>query len=58
MGPIRPPSIRVRVRAMESAPRFQPNWVSNATAHSVMAWNMGTVAMVITKPVMPTMYQP
>ena len=58
MGPISPPSTRVRVRAIDKAPRFQPNWCSKATAHRVMAWNMGTVAKVITNPVMTTMYQP
>ena len=50
--------MRVRVRARESWPRGQPKWFSRATAHSVMAWNSGTVAIVITKPVAKTIYQP
>ena len=58
MGPMNPPSTRVKVRAKPNCVRFQPNSRSKATAQTLMAWNSGTVEMTITNPLIPTNHQP
>ena len=57
-GPMKPPSIRVKVKAKPNCVRFQPKSRCNATAQRLMAWNNGTVDRTITNPLIPTSHQP
>jgi hypothetical protein len=38
--------------------RVQPNWDSNATAHTADAWKTGTAVMTMMNPLTATIHQP